>query len=201
MAPEGRIPAPTGSDDTTKYLRYLKRGFSLPYAEVAVKEELLREEFAMASALPVGMRAFSDLSVAGSTYFAAQNKSGIHSAKMQMNIRNLDKAKLAADKIRYVEEEEPGVIPRTLAIIEDILGRFHTEGQPRVEAILDSVDGTLTGSKEMIGKLNSIFGAVVDFAGEHSLLVKIGIGVAACGFIATLVLIPLVLLRILLFGV
>jgi hypothetical protein len=201
MAPDGRIPKVTAADDTTKYLRYLNRGFSLPYAEVAVKEELLQNDLVMASVQPVGMRAFSDLSVAGSSYFAAQNKSGIHAAKMQMNIRNLDKAHLAADKIRYVEEEEPGVIPRTLDIIEDILGRFHTEGQPRAEAILDSVHGTLTGTEEMIGKVNRIIGAITDFAGEHSLLVKIGIGVAACGFIATLVLIPLVLLRILLLGV
>ncbi|MBN1193820.1 MAG: hypothetical protein JXA08_00495 [Methanomicrobiaceae archaeon] len=201
MAPDGRIPAPTGSDDTTKYLRYLNRGLSLPYAEVAVKEDLLRDDLVMASVQPVGMRAFSDLSVAGSSYFAAQNKSGIHAAKIQMNIRNLDKAHLAADKIRYVEEDEPGVIPRTLDIVEDTLGRFHTECQPRIEAILDSVHGNLTGSEEAIGKLNSIFGAVTDFAGDHSLLVKIGLGVAACGFVATLVLIPLVLLRILLIGV
>ena len=175
MAPEGRIPAPTGSDDTTKYLRYLNRGFSLPYAEVAVKEDLLQADLAVASVQPVGMRAFSDLSVAGSPYFAAQNKSGIHAAKIQMNIRNLDKAHLAADKIRYVEEDEPGVIPRTLDIVEDTLGRFHTECQPRIEAILDSVHENLTGSEEMIGKVNRMVGAVTDFAGDHSLLVKIGL--------------------------
>ena len=141
------------------------------------------------------MSSFSD-----SKYYAYNNKYAFQKGIINQYERDLSKIEFQIDKIKYKEIEEPGVIPRTLANFEDILKRIHDEEQPRIEAILDSVNDNLLETKEAIGNANSILGKVSDFVNDHPKLVKIGFGVAGGAIAITLILIPILLIRLIIFG-
>ena len=113
----------------------------------------------------------------------------------------IDKLNGEIDKIKYVYVDEPGVIPRTLGKIEDIVARVSTEEQPRIEKIMDSVNGNLTESQGILNKINVVAGKIIGFVGGHTLLLKIGIGIAGAGIVLTLVLIPILLIRWIVWGV
>ena len=73
------------------------------------------------------------------------------------------------DKIKYAYVDEPGVIPRTLANIENIVARVNTEEQPRIEKIMDSVNGNLVESQGILNKINGIAGKVTGFVGNNTI--------------------------------
>jgi hypothetical protein len=60
----------------------------------------------------------------------------------------------AIDAILY---QEPGVIPNTLHNIEEILERFNTMEQPRLEEILDSVNDNLESSHDVVEEVKKLF--------------------------------------------
>ncbi|OFV68397.1 MAG: hypothetical protein SCAL_000073 [Candidatus Syntrophoarchaeum caldarius] len=135
-----------------------------------------------------------------SKYHAYNSGYSIQKAIITKNERDIAKIKLKIDKIKYKVVEEPGVIPKTLANFEDILKRFNTEEQPRIEAILDSVNDNLRESRDLINKANTTFEKVSDFAGNHNLLVKMALGVVGGAVVLTLILIPIALIRLIIFG-
>lgn len=135
-----------------------------------------------------------------SKYHAYNSGYSLQKAVINKDERDIAKVKHKIDKIKYKVVEELGVIPRTLANFEDILKRFNTEEQPRIEAILDSANDNLTESKNLINKANTTFEKVSDFTGNHKLLVKIALGVVGGAVVMTLVLIPIALIRLIIFG-
>jgi hypothetical protein len=60
----------------------------------------------------------------------------------------------AIDEILY---EEPGVVPRTIHNVQEILERFHTLEQPRVEEILDSLNDNLEESQGILQEVKKLF--------------------------------------------
>jgi hypothetical protein len=80
-------------------------------------------------------------------YFALNSRYESFKAYQIFHWREIGKLHREIDKIKYVYVDEPGVIPRTLAKIEDIVARVNTEEQPRIEKIMDSVNGNLWSRK------------------------------------------------------
>lgn len=134
-------------------------------------------------------------------YFALNSRYESFKAYQIFHWREIDKLHKEIDKIKYVYVDAPGVIPRTLAKIEDIVARVNTEEQPRIEKIMDSINGNLVESQGILNKINGAAGKVIGFASRYSLLLKIGIGIAGGGIVLTLVLIPILLIRWILWGV
>jgi hypothetical protein len=134
-------------------------------------------------------------------YFAQNSRYESFKAYQMFHWGEINKLHGEIDKIKYVYVDEPGVIPRTLAKIEDIVTRVNTEEQPRIEKIMDSVNGNLVESQGILNKINGIAGKVIGFVGSHTLLLKIGIGIAGAGIVLTLVLIPILLIRWIVWGV
>jgi len=100
----------------------------------------------------------------------------------------------------FKKVEEPGVIPRTLAKLEEITARFNTEEQPRMEQIMDSINGNLSESQGILNKTNTSYGNLLSFVNEHSLIIKIALAIFGGGIVLTAVLIPILLIKILIFG-
>ncbi|RZN14983.1 MAG: hypothetical protein EF812_04005 [Methanosarcinales archaeon] len=60
----------------------------------------------------------------------------------------------AINEILY---EEPGVVPTSIYNLQQILERFNTLEQPRLEEILDSVDDNLGESEEILQEMKKLF--------------------------------------------
>ncbi len=134
-------------------------------------------------------------------YFALNSRYESFKAYQIFHWGEIDKLHGEIDKIKYAYIEEPGVIPRTLANIENIVARVNAEEQPRIEKIMDSVNGNLVESQGILNKINGIAGKVTGFVGNNTLLLKIGIGIAGAGIVLTLILIPILLIRWIVWGV
>ncbi|MFY1111536.1 MAG: hypothetical protein AB3K77_07655 [Methanosarcinaceae archaeon] len=67
--------------------------------------------------------------------------------------RQLLKLDRRFELLNYRWEDEPGIIPQTLDEVHDVLERLHTEEQPRIDAVLDTLNANLEGSKEAISTL------------------------------------------------
>lgn len=63
-------------------------------------------------------------------------------------------ARKAINEILY---EEPGVVPTSIYNLQQILERFNTLEQPRLEEILDSVDDNLGESEEILQEVKKLF--------------------------------------------
>jgi hypothetical protein len=59
--------------------------------------------------------------------------------------------------IHEILYEEPGVVPNSLHNLQQILERFNTLEQPRLEDILDSVDDNLEQSEEILKEVKKLF--------------------------------------------
>jgi len=70
----------------------------------------------------------------------------------------------------------------------------------RIEKILDSVNGNLVESQGILTKINSTIGRILGLVDRHSLLVKIGLVIAGAMIVFTLALIPILLLRMIIFA-
>ena len=135
-----------------------------------------------------------------SKYTAYGSRYSLQKAYIKLQERELGKLRVKIEKIKYKETDEPGVIPRMLDRLEDILKRFNTEEQPKVETILDSVNGNLTESKKVMNNVNTTFERVSGFVDGNNLLLKIFFGVAAIALAITFVSLPLLMIRMILFG-
>jgi hypothetical protein len=82
------------------------------------------------------------------------------------------------DRIRFRRVEKPGRIPQ----------------------ILDSAHGSLEETRGILGKTNDAAGKLLGFAGKYSLFLKIGAGIAGLGIVLTAVLVPVLVVRMILFG-
>ena len=59
-----------------------------------------------------------------SKYYTYNSGYALQKAVIKQDERDIAKIKIKVDKIKYKEVEEAGVIPRTLANFEDILGKI-----------------------------------------------------------------------------
>jgi hypothetical protein len=82
------------------------------------------------------------------------------------------------DRIRFRRVDTPGVIPQVLGSLRDSLDEAH--------GILARVNGAL--------------GKALGFVDRYSLFIKIGLGISGVAIVVTLVLVPVLLLKVLLFG-
>lgn len=82
------------------------------------------------------------------------------------------------DKIRFRWVEKPGVIPETL----------------------ESLHGSFGEAQGILAKINEATGKALGFACKLSLPIKIGLGISGVAIVVTLILIPLLLVRMILFG-
>ena len=106
-------------------------------------------------------------------------------------------------RIKWVPVEEPGVIPKLLEETKQTIARFRTEGQPRIESVLDSVNATVMESKAVLSNVNKSLQSVqsvFDYLTKYNLYIKIGIGVAA-GLILLILVMSLIVLFRLAFGI
>jgi len=141
------------------------------------------------------------LSLAGSKFFSAQSKFRVGFSNITEHGREIEKIQKKRERIEYEIVEEPGVIPRTLAVIENILKRFNTVDQLKLETTLDSINGNLENSKMILNGINVAENGVINLALKYKTIVKIGLAIAVIGLIATMVLIPILMLRIIIFGI
>jgi hypothetical protein len=183
------------------YIEQLRvRNRVLRQADVKVSATTPLKAGGMMSAQPAGMKALSNLTLTGSKFFASHGKLQVHGALISETLRTYEKNQLAIQKIKFREVEEPGVIPRILAMVETILARVNAEEQPRIEGIMEEVKGNLSESRGILGRVNGVVGAVMDFINSHSTLTLIALGIIGLWFLAMAILIPIVLLRIIFFG-
>jgi hypothetical protein len=99
------------------------------------------------------------------------------------------KLEKAIYRINWVAVEEPGVIPKMLEEIKQTIERFRTEAQPRIETMLDNVNGTVLESTAVLSNVNTSLKTIqgaLDFVAKHSLIIKIGL--AAAGVLMLLIL-------------
>jgi hypothetical protein len=78
----------------------------------------------------------------------------------QINLAEITvRTKLAVVRaaINEILYEEPGVVPRTIHNVQEILERFHTLDQPRIEEILDSLNDNLEESQGILQQVNKLF--------------------------------------------
>ncbi len=73
-----------------------------------------------------------------------------HTAFYERQILKLDRN---FELLNYRWEDEPGIIPQTLDEVHGVLGHLHNEEQPRIDAVLDTLNANLEGSKEAIATL------------------------------------------------
>jgi hypothetical protein len=78
---------------------------------------------------------------------------GVSYAELELRTK-LAVVRNAINEILY---EEPGVIPTGVHNLNQILERFNTLEQPRVEKILDSVDDNLDSSNEVMQEVKKLF--------------------------------------------
>ena len=150
-------------------------------AAVAAKETIALKDDAGPNIMKASKQASilkKTTAMAGSKYYAYNSKYALQKAFIKLQEKDLSKLKLKIDKIKYKEVEEPGVIPRTLDNVEDILKRFNTQEQPRIETILDSVNDNLTESKKAMNNANTEFENISAFVHSHSTLLKIFLAIA-----------------------
>jgi len=146
-------------------------------------------------------RATKELSSTRGKYFVMNSRYEGFKAYQNLHFRQIGKMQKEIDRIKYTWIDEPGVIPRTLAKVEESIARFNSEEQPRIEKILDSVNGNLVESQGILAKINSTIGRILGLVNRHSLLVKIGLVIAGAMIVFTLALIPILLLRMIIFGI
>lgn len=60
-------------------------------------------------------------------------------------------------EIRSILYREPGLVPATLNNVNETIERFNTLEQPRIEDILDSVEGNLNESEEILTQVRKLF--------------------------------------------
>ena len=108
--------------------------------------------------------------------------------------REIFKVDKKIHRIRFELVEEPGVIPKILDEVWAILSRLREEAQPRVEALLDSVNDTVEETTQLISTLNSTLLPVqgaLEFFNQYGKWIKIaiaGVGLLVIGIlVATLV--------------
>ncbi len=102
-------------------------------------------------------------------------------------------------RIKMVPVDEPGVIPKILEEVRQVLSRFRTEGQPRLEAILDSVNGTVVESKAVLANVNTSLKSVqgaFDFVARNGTLIKVGLIIESALFLLLLLLGVVALVRV-----
>ena len=109
-------------------------------------------------------------------------------------IKKIDK------EIHGILYNEPGVLPTTIYNTKEILERFNTIEQPKIETTLDSINDNLIESKKAINNVNATFERVIGFVDKHNLLFKISLGVVGIGIAITLILILILIIRMILFG-
>lgn len=101
-------------------------------------------------------------------------------AKTNFYDRELFKIDRKIDKIKYRWEEKPGVIPEMLEELRKILVRVRSEEQPRIETVLDSIQG------------------MISFIDKNSNMIKIGLGVVGAVIFLDLLFGLIVLLKMVL---
>ena len=119
-------------------------------------------------------------------------------AQLAFYERELLKNARRIDKIKFKWEDEPGVIPKTLDEIKSILERVRSEEQPRIEKVLDTLNGNLEESKEALSRVNDSIEStqgMFTFFNKHSGTIKIAVGIFAGVIVLDLVLAFFVLLR------
>ncbi len=106
---------------------------------------------------------------------------------VQGGIRYFERERLKVEKeitqIKFVVHEEPGVIPKTLDEVKQILQRFRTQEQPKIENIMENFNSTIIESKNMIALANANTSKIFGFITRHKLLLGI-----ATGLFGTLIL-------------
>lgn len=119
----------------------------------------------------------------------------------QINFYLREKLKIEKDifKIKYVQVEEPGVIPKILEEIRKILNHFQTSSQPRVDLIFDNVNNTIVESTEVLANVNSSLVSLQSFFGflaKYNLMFKIGLAVVVGLSVLILLMSTIVLFRL-----
>jgi hypothetical protein len=102
----------------------------------------------------------------------------VQHARLRFCKRERLKVERAIYRIRWVAVEEPGVIPKTLEEVRQSLHRFRTETQPRVETLLDSLNGVAGEAKETIagaGTLLQDAQSAASFLSDNARYLRIGL--------------------------
>ena len=175
-------------------------GTNIPAMPSGVSKPVGAPEFSKAIAQPVAFKTMRGLDTASGKYYAVNSKYMLQKAYLKLHLREIDKTQAEIDKIRFREIQEPGVIPRTIAKLEDILVRLNSEEQPRLEQIIDSINGNLTESQGILNKVNTSIGNLLNFISSNSLLFKIGLAIVGGSIAITLILIPILIIRMIFFG-
>jgi hypothetical protein len=118
---------------------------------------------------------------------------------VQGGIRYFERERLKVEKeitrITFVLHEEPGVIPKTLDEVKQILQRFRTEEQPQIENIMENFNNTIIESKNMIALANANTSKIFGFITRHKLLLGIATGLFGTLIVGILLMSLIILTR------
>jgi hypothetical protein len=97
-------------------------------------------------------------------------------------LKQLDREKLKVGqqigRIKFREVDKPGVVPQ----------------------IMDNANGSMEHVRSVLKNVDDVIGKATGMVNQYGLLIKIGLAIAAIGFVVTMILIPVLLLRMILFG-
>lgn len=103
-------------------------------------------------------------------------------------------------RIKFVVHEEPGVIPKTLEEVRQIVQKFRVDEQPRIENIMDNVNGTIVEAKSMIANANSNSIKFMNLLHKYKLFIGIAVGISV-GLFAYILLMSAIILTRMAFGI
>jgi uncharacterized coiled-coil protein SlyX len=76
-------------------------------------------------------------------------------AKMDQAKYYAQKLKLTRNALDRIYYKGTGVVPATFSELKNVLNRVNTQEQPRVEKLLDNVNGTVSSTQKVIDRLHS----------------------------------------------
>lgn len=128
----------------------------------------------------------------------ASFQNNLQTVKGRIDFYRREKLKLEKQihNIVWIPEDEPGVIPVTLEEIRKMIARFHSEAQPRMEVILDSVNSAVLEATNVLTRFQASLAKIqegLDFLSRHSSILKIGLAVTG-GLIVLILLMSLIVL-------
>lgn len=120
-------------------------------------------------------------------------------SSVQGLVRFYEREKFKVEKeifrLKVVRKQVPGPIPKTLDEFKEILSRFRSEEQPRIEGIMDNINETITESKNLLANFGRNTQGITGFLSKYKILIGIAVGAIGVLIFGILIMLLIVLTR------
>ena len=120
-------------------------------------------------------------------------------SSVQGLVRFYEREKFKVEKeifrLKVVRRQVPGSIPKTLDEFKEILSRFRSEEQPRIEGIMDNINETITESKNLLANFGRNTQGITGFLTKYKILIGIAVGAIGVLILGILIMLLIVLTR------